>query len=83
MSGMPAAGCTLWAPNHMLVQVATVTVGDALSAGRWQWPNLHPDRDRERSGRKHDDDHSDLHPCHTIRGSERERGLCPRDPQRS
>jgi hypothetical protein len=31
ISGMPAAGCTLWPPNHKLVQVATVTASDALS----------------------------------------------------
>jgi len=31
ISGMPAAGCTLWPPNHKLVQVATVTAADALS----------------------------------------------------
>jgi hypothetical protein len=28
---MPAAGCSLWPPNHKLVQVATVTAADALS----------------------------------------------------
>jgi len=28
---MPASGCTLWPPNHKLVQVATVTAADALS----------------------------------------------------
>lgn len=31
ISGMPAPGCTLWPPNHKLVQVATVTASDALS----------------------------------------------------
>jgi hypothetical protein len=31
ISGMPALGCTLWPPNHKLVQVATVTAADALS----------------------------------------------------
>ena len=31
ISGMPAAGCTLWPPNHKLVQVATVTAADVLS----------------------------------------------------
>jgi probable HAF family extracellular repeat protein len=31
ISGMPAAGCSLWPPNHKLVQVATVTAADALS----------------------------------------------------
>jgi len=31
ISGMPAAGCTLWPPNGRMVQVATVTVTDALS----------------------------------------------------
>ncbi len=31
ISGMPAAGCTLSPPNHMLVQVANVTAADALS----------------------------------------------------
>lgn len=30
ISGMPA-GCTLWPPNYKMVQVATVTAGDALS----------------------------------------------------
>ena len=28
IKGMPAAGCTLWPPNHKLVQVATVTATD-------------------------------------------------------
>ena len=28
---MPAAGCTLWPPNHKLVQVADVSAADALS----------------------------------------------------
>jgi len=32
IAGLPAQGCTLWPPNHSLVQVATVTVRDALSA---------------------------------------------------
>jgi hypothetical protein len=31
ISGMPDPGCTLWPPNHKLVQVATVTAADALS----------------------------------------------------
>jgi hypothetical protein len=31
ISGMPAPGCSLWPPNHKLVQVATVTATDALS----------------------------------------------------
>ena len=31
ISGLPAPGCTLWPPNHKLVQVATVTAADALS----------------------------------------------------
>ena len=31
ISGLPAAGCTIWPPNHKLVQVATVTATDALS----------------------------------------------------
>jgi hypothetical protein len=31
ISGMPSAGCTLWPPNHKLVQVATLTAADALS----------------------------------------------------
>lgn len=30
-SGMPAAGCSLWPPNHKLVQVADVKTSDALS----------------------------------------------------
>ena len=29
--GLPAPGCTIWPPNHKLVQVATVTASDALS----------------------------------------------------
>jgi hypothetical protein len=29
--GLPAPGCTIWPPNHKLVQVATVTAADALS----------------------------------------------------
>jgi hypothetical protein len=39
ISGMPAAGCSLWPPNHKLVQVATVTAADVLSglaAGSFQ-----------------------------------------------
>jgi streptogramin lyase len=31
ISGMPAAGCSLWPPNQELVTVATVTAADALS----------------------------------------------------
>ncbi len=31
IAGMPAAGCTLWPPNHKLVQVATVSAADSLS----------------------------------------------------
>jgi hypothetical protein len=31
ISGLPAPGCTIWPPNHKLVQVATVTAADALS----------------------------------------------------
>jgi probable HAF family extracellular repeat protein len=31
ISGMPAAGCTLWPPNGKMIQVATVTATDALS----------------------------------------------------
>jgi hypothetical protein len=31
IAGLPAAGCTLWPPNHQLVQVATVTVSAGLS----------------------------------------------------
>jgi hypothetical protein len=31
LSGMPASGCTLWPPNHKLVEVATITAADALS----------------------------------------------------
>lgn len=31
ISGMPAAGCTLWPPNNKLVQVGVVTASDALS----------------------------------------------------
>lgn len=31
ISGMPTSGCTILPPNHKLVQVATVTAGDALS----------------------------------------------------
>ena len=31
LSGLPAAGCTIWPPNHSLVTVGTVTAADALS----------------------------------------------------
>ena len=31
ISGMPAAGCQLWPPNHKLVKVGDVTAADALS----------------------------------------------------
>lgn len=31
ISGMPAAGCTLWPPNQKLVTVGTITASDALS----------------------------------------------------
>jgi hypothetical protein len=31
ISGMPAAGCSIWPPNQKLVQVATVTAADALT----------------------------------------------------
>lgn len=31
ISGMPAAGCSLWPPNRQLVQVATVSAADGLS----------------------------------------------------
>jgi hypothetical protein len=31
ISGLPAAGCKLWPPNHKLVQVGAVTAADALS----------------------------------------------------
>jgi hypothetical protein len=31
ISGLPAPGCTIWPPNHKLVQVATVTASDSLS----------------------------------------------------
>jgi hypothetical protein len=31
ISGLPAPGCSIWPPNHKLVQVATVTAADALS----------------------------------------------------
>lgn len=31
ISGMPAAGCTLWPPNHKFVQVGTVTASDVPS----------------------------------------------------
>jgi hypothetical protein len=29
--GLPAPGCTIWPPDHKLVQIATVTAADALS----------------------------------------------------
>ena len=31
ISGLPLSGCTLWPPNHKLVEVANVTATDALS----------------------------------------------------
>jgi hypothetical protein len=31
ISGLPAAGCSIWPPNHSLVTVGTVTAADALS----------------------------------------------------
>jgi hypothetical protein len=31
ISGLPAPGCTIWPPNHKLVQVATVTAADTLA----------------------------------------------------
>src|SRR5262249_15144524 len=31
LSGLPAAGCSLWPPNHRLVEVGVVTAQDALS----------------------------------------------------
>lgn len=31
VSGMPAAGCSLWPPNGKLIEVATVTAADTLS----------------------------------------------------
>jgi hypothetical protein len=31
ISGLPVRGCTIWPPNHKLVQVATVTALDGLS----------------------------------------------------
>jgi len=31
ISGVPAPGCTLWPPNHKLVQIAAVTAADAMS----------------------------------------------------
>ena len=31
ITGLPAAGCSIWPPNHKLVQVATVTATDTLS----------------------------------------------------
>ena len=31
ISGMPAAACTLWPPNHKMITVATVTANDLLS----------------------------------------------------
>lgn len=31
ISGLPGPGCTIWPPNHKLVQVATVTAADGWS----------------------------------------------------
>ena len=31
ISGLPASGCSIWPPNHRMVQVATVTASDSLS----------------------------------------------------
>ena len=31
ITGLPAPGCTIWPPNHKLVQIATLTASDALS----------------------------------------------------
>lgn len=31
LTGLPAAGCSLWPPNHRLVQVASITASDSLS----------------------------------------------------
>jgi hypothetical protein len=31
VAGLPASGCSLWPPNHRLVQVAAVTASDGLS----------------------------------------------------
>jgi len=31
ISGMPGPGCSIWPPNHKMVQVATVTAADAMS----------------------------------------------------
>jgi hypothetical protein len=31
IAGLPAAGCTLWPPNHRLAEVATVTARDTVS----------------------------------------------------
>jgi probable HAF family extracellular repeat protein len=31
ISGLPAPGCTIWPPNHKLVQIATLTATDSLS----------------------------------------------------
>jgi hypothetical protein len=31
ISGMPPANCVLWPPNHLMMQVATVTSGDETS----------------------------------------------------
>lgn len=33
ISGMPGPGCSLWPPNHQLVQVAIVTASDAVAGG--------------------------------------------------
>jgi hypothetical protein len=33
ISGMPPAGCTLWPPNHSMVQVATISAVDVASPG--------------------------------------------------
>jgi hypothetical protein len=31
LAGLPASGCTLWPPDHRLVQIATVTASDSIS----------------------------------------------------
>jgi Tol biopolymer transport system component len=31
ITGLPAPGCTLWPPNHKLIQVGTITASDAMS----------------------------------------------------
>jgi Tannase-like family of unknown function (DUF6351) len=31
IAGLPAGGCTIWPPNHKLVQIASVAASDALS----------------------------------------------------